>query len=162
MVKPSTFDRVVVLVRHGEALPAHEDPLRSLSKNGGVRAGQTGAALARLLTGIHEIRHSGKARARETAEIVARIMPGSVPVVETSGLMPNDDPETIATDLEHDRRSLMLVGHLPFMGRLASRLLTGSQQGASMMLVDAGFIVLGWAHGRWHLVVSGSPDLTGG
>ena len=157
----SAFDRVVALVRHGEARPAHEDPQRSLSKNGAVRASQTGAALARVVTTVDEIRHSGKARARETAEIVAGVLPGSVPVVETSGLMPNDDPETIAIDLEHDRRSLILVGHLPFMGRLASRLLTGSQQGASMMLVDAGYIVLGQVHGRWHLVVFGSPDLTG-
>jgi phosphohistidine phosphatase len=90
------------------------------------------AAIAQALRAraveVAEIRHSGLARARETAEILARVLGPGATVRAVSGLEPEDDPDVARDELDLAREPLMLVGHLPHLGRLASGLL-GSQDG---------------------------------
>ena len=45
------------------------------------------------------------------------------------GLDPLDPPEPVAREAAIWTQDVMLVGHLPFMGRLASRLIAGSEEG---------------------------------
>ncbi len=80
---------------------------------------------AELGVGIEQIRHSGKTRARETAEILGDVLPPREGVVATSDLGPLDDVEPVAEALDQEVEPMILVGHLPFMERLAGRLLTG-------------------------------------
>jgi phosphohistidine phosphatase len=68
---------------------------------------------------IAEIRHSGLARARETAEILGRNLTPPNGVHETTGLLPDDDPAVAAAELELAAEPLMLVGHLPHLARLS-------------------------------------------
>ena len=88
------FERIVILVRHGEALSKQEDPARPLSDRGRNRAETTARWLASIGLPVGEIRHSGKARARETAEIVAAALDAGERVREAEGLAPNDDTTT--------------------------------------------------------------------
>jgi len=85
------------------------------------------AAIAQALRAraveVAEIRHSGLARARETAEILARVLGSGAAVRAVSGLAPEDDPDVARAELDLAREPLMLVGHLPHLGRLASGLL---------------------------------------
>jgi phosphohistidine phosphatase len=77
---------------------------------------------------VAEIRHSGLLRARETAEILAaHIMPARG-VRETTGLRPDDDPWIVAAECEAPDGPLMLVGHLPLLGRVAAALVTGDPE----------------------------------
>ena len=62
----------VVLVRHGDAVSKLEDPGRPLSELGREHAESTAVWLAGLRLELDELRHSGKERARQTAEIFAR------------------------------------------------------------------------------------------
>jgi phosphohistidine phosphatase len=82
------------------------------------------AAAARNIA-VSEIVHSGILRAEETAEILAEYLspPGGVRAI--SGLSPQDDPMFGKAELEAARLPLMLVGHLPYMGRLAGLLASG-------------------------------------
>ena len=66
------------------------------------------AATAHLVTAARVI-HSGKTRARQTAEIWAETL--SVQAEAAGGLAPGDDPAIWADGVGDE--DLMLVGHLP-------------------------------------------------
>jgi len=59
------------LMQHGEARPEQEDPARPLTDRGRAEVERVARAAARLDLGIAQVIHSGKLRARQTAEIVA-------------------------------------------------------------------------------------------
>ena len=118
------------LVRHGEALQDRDDSRRPLSPAGrrqvedvARRVMDAGAKPARIL-------HSGKLRAQETAEILAAVLgPMLAPMLAPeavraiAGLLPEDDPASAVELAQHSDEDLMLVGHLPHLGIVASKLL---------------------------------------
>jgi phosphohistidine phosphatase len=113
------------LVRHGDALSAHVDPQRPLSARGRAEV----AELARLAlcreVEVVELRHSGILRAQETAEILAGYLKPPGGVHPTAGLLPEDDPEIAKAELEAADQPILLVGHLPYLSRLAALLVKG-------------------------------------
>jgi phosphohistidine phosphatase len=113
------------LVQHGEAMSEAENPERPLTARGRMEAERVAAATARIGLKPGEIRHSGKRRAAETAEIFANALGLSDRVRSAAGLAPNDDVRPLASSLAAAASPLMLVGHLPFLSRLASLLVTG-------------------------------------
>ena len=144
--------QVVVLVRHGDALSEEEDPRRPLSAAGREQVDKVAALVAALSLDLEEIRHSGKERARETAEIfAARIGVATDRVREVSGLKPRDDVESMAETLASEGRSVALVGHLPFMCLLASRLMSGDAGRMQFRFGDAGCMVVSRMEGEWRL-----------
>jgi phosphohistidine phosphatase len=148
----STTSQVVALVRHGDAMSEEEDPRRPLSAAGREHVEKVSGLLAGLGLALEEVRHSGKERARETAEIfAARVGVAPDLVGETSGLKPKDDVEVIAEQLETEGRSVALVGHLPFMGLLASRLLSGDAERVRFRFQDAGCLLITRVEGGWRL-----------
>lgn len=72
-----------------------------------------------------EIVHSGKLRARETAEILAEHLRPSGGVRELAGLAPMDDPARTREALISALGPVMAVGHLPHLSRLTALLVTG-------------------------------------
>ncbi len=110
------------LVRHGEAKSELEDPLRPLSAEGKRGVERVSSFLRQLGTRPAEINCSEKLRARETAEIIANRLSISNGVKTIKGLAPNDDVSPVADLLCAEEKSLMLVGHLPFLSRLLSLL----------------------------------------
>ena len=115
----------IFLVRHGEAMSASQDSLRPLSQRGAKELGKCARYIASQNIQIDEILHSNKLRARQTAEILSEHIGPSRGIREAGGLNPTDDPQPWMDELTVSKKSLMLVGHLPFMSRLASLLLTG-------------------------------------
>ncbi len=79
--------------------------------------------LARAGASVRRVCESGKLRARQSAEIAAaRLAPGAV--IETvSGLNPNDAVEPWVEIVNRGNEDTLLVGHMPFLGRLVARLL---------------------------------------
>lgn len=156
-----SFAQVLVLVRHGQAKSTEEDPARPLSVTGRQQAETMSNWLARLGLEVEEVRHSGKPRAQQTAEILAgRLGLAPAQVRRVPGLSPSDDVEPVAQGLESDRRSVMLVGHLPFLNKLASRLLTGDADRTSLRFAEVGTVVLARNSGNWLLVAVISPEMT--
>jgi phosphohistidine phosphatase len=115
----------IYLVRHGEAKVETEDPARPLSARGRDGIERVARLTASFGLSVAEIRHSGLLRARQTAEILAAHLASARGPREADGLRPDDDPERIRIECETTRQPLMLVGHLPHLGRLASLLLVG-------------------------------------
>jgi phosphohistidine phosphatase len=99
---------------------------------------------------VAEVRHSGKLRAEQTAEILAECLSPPQGVRAVEGLCPLDDLTKAWTELEAAREPLILVGHLPHLSRLASALTVGDpakeviqfQTGAMVCLVKR---EAGWA-----------------
>jgi len=88
--------------------------------------------------------HSGKLRAAQTAQLLVREI-GVEPRVEARpGLAPNDPVVPVAlwlrTGTEH--QSLALVGHMPFLGRLASLLVVGDEQAQVVGFQKGGLVKL--------------------
>ena len=150
---------MVYLVQHGEAKSKQEDPERSLTEKGrrDVEKVATWAAQAGL--NIKEIRHSGKRRASETAEIFAEKLNMKQNVISVSGMAPNDDVEPVAKALEQEGHTIMIVGHLPFLNRLASRLLVGNSEQALVGFRNGALIGLSYESGNWSVVLLVPPDL---
>lgn len=142
--------QVVLLVRHGEALGKDENPKRPLSDAGRRHVEKVSGLLAGGM--VTEVRHSGKARARQTAEILAAEI--GVPldrVREIPGIRPDDDVHPVAEALEREGASVALVGHMPFMAKLASRLLAGSSERVAVGFGDAACMVLSRNGRTWRL-----------
>jgi phosphohistidine phosphatase len=119
------------LIRHGEAKSKEEDPGRGLTDVGAANAQRAGNFLKKvLLQNKHaSIWHSGKKRAEQTARIVAETLKHDIPVETRKGLAPNDDISIIKKEIETVRQdALVIIGHLPYLSRLASALLTGDQE----------------------------------
>ena len=139
------------LVRHGEAKSEDVDPERHLTERGAeeVRRIATDAVEAH---GIRPARivHSGKARARQTAEIWAGLV--GVSIGESDGLGPNDDPSVWAARLEAELTDTMVVGHLPHLERLAGLLLSGDVERPLVGFPAGGFVVLERERGDWRVV----------
>lgn len=114
------------LVRHGEAKAEQEDPARPLSSRGRDEVDRVSRAAAKKGMAASRILHSDKLRAKQTAEILARNIIPSEGICEIKGLGPEDDPSLIKAELEASGKSLIVVGHLPHLNRLAAMLLNGN------------------------------------
>ena len=108
----------VFLVHHGPAVEPHVDPVRPLSQDG--RNVVTAAAAAAAARGVKPtvIWHSGKARARQTAEIFWSACNPLAKMSAVRGLLPGDPPEWIADQLVGEEDDVMVVGHQPHLGLL--------------------------------------------
>jgi phosphohistidine phosphatase len=147
------------LVQHGEAKPETEDPARPLTDRGQAVVHRVGRHAACLSLQIAEIRHSGKLRARQTAEILAGYLSPPGGVREAEGMAPNDDPGMVRTLMQAAQESLMLVGHLPHLTRLASSLLLGDPAREIIRFRMGAIVCLSKIEGRWLLQWILTPDL---
>ncbi len=146
------------LVQHGIPKSKTEDPTRPLSDVGRVEVESLGDWAAQAGVKIGQIRHSGKKRARETAEILASHLkpPGGVVVVE--GMAPLDAVQPIAAALPGEEEAIMLVGHLPFMSRLVSYLTNGDPEQSLVRFRMGGIVCLGDEEG-WQIEWAITPEL---
>ncbi len=129
------------LIQHGEAKPEAEDPERSLAARGEKEVTSISKAATRLNIKPSKVYHSGKLRAKQTAEIIASTLRISDSLVQSvQGLSPNDDVRPWGERISKEREDLMLVGHLPFLEKLTSLLLCGDEN-TRLVLFRYGAIV---------------------
>ena len=115
---------MLYLVHHADAVPPEIDPMRPLSSRGRAAVALVALDAAKRGAQPDVIWHSGKLRARQTAEIVASQMDPRPPIVVIDSLSPDGSSQAVLADLEkQSRRSkIALVGHEPGIGELAARL----------------------------------------
>ncbi|MCP4037487.1 MAG: phosphohistidine phosphatase SixA [bacterium] len=146
------------IVRHGEAGLAPTDAARALTERGRAEVEQVAAALERRSASVRQIRHSGRERARETAEILATRLDPPAGLIQTDGLHPDDPVEPIAMSLFGERESLMLVGHLPFVGRLVGLLTTGDANRCPVNFPTSTVACLRGEDDRWEIAWTEHPS----
>ena len=147
------------LVQHGEAVPETQDPSRPLTEKGRREAESTARRAAELGVKVSKILHSGKLRAKQTAEAMAEALKPSGGVERADGLDPLADPAIWAERLKEAGEDLMLVGHLPHLSKLASLLLTGSPDVEPVKFRMAGILCLEREDSKWRLLWYLTPEL---
>ena len=151
------------LVQHGDSVAEQADPQRPLSAAGRRQV----EAIARLLAsaGVRPTRvvRSGKQRAQETAELLAAALGSEEAATARVGLNPKDPVEPLAHALVGWATDAMLAGHLPFLAKLAGRLVTGDEDLAVAAIVPATVLCLEPAsERRWAIAWMLRPELAPG
>ncbi len=113
------------LVQHGQSVSKEIDPDRPLSAQGEHDVNQVADFLQQSGVAVDRIKHSGKTRARQTAEILAKALLNNGDIVAIVGIAPNDPVGSLAETIPVLETNTMIVGHLPFMAKLVSYLITG-------------------------------------
>lgn len=132
---------MLLLVHHGEAVDAAVDSQRPLSPRGRWIAEALAAECAARGVRPSGVWHSGKLRARQTAE---PFWVACNPLAEFSaarGLQPTDPPAVVADLVAADPRHLVIVGHMPHLQRLL-RLLVAGDADAPVAFPSHGVVAL--------------------
>ena len=150
----------IYLMQHGKPVSKEEDPERHLSDEGKDDVERMAEFLQRSGIRIEDVLHSGKTRARQTAEImVSRLNPGLEPQ-ERPGLSPLDDVKQIAGQIKEAKKDLLIAGHLPHLTRLASLLITGSESVPVVSFQQGGVVCLEKGEeGQWSVTWMVIPEL---
>lgn len=147
------------LVRHGQAVSDQVDSKRPLTEKGHADVAKLTNFLKPLDISVNVIWHSGKTRAAQTAEIVGSVVKSEEGIVERQGLSPNDPVDNIALKINAADGNIMIVGHLPFVGRMAAYLTTGRPDDA-MGFNEGSIACLERDHdGKWWLTWMIYPGL---
>ncbi|MFC1673710.1 phosphohistidine phosphatase SixA [Pseudomonadota bacterium] len=117
------------LARHGKAEYGGNDEDRRLSTRGRADVEAMAAHLAAQQIPLTRIVHSTLARARETAEIMGAAMAPKVKLEEISGIEPWGDVGAFINQANNWDKNTLVVGHEPFMGEAASKLMSGDIHG---------------------------------
>ena len=117
---------VVYLVHHGDAVGPEVDPRRPLSLIGCAEVARLAGAAAAKGAKPSVVWHSGKLRARQTAEEFWRACNALAEFSATRDLQPDDPHAWIRDRLRGESRDIMLVGHYPHLPALLGLLTTGS------------------------------------
>lgn len=113
------------LAQHGAALAKEVDPQRPLSESGREAVRAMAGLLKDAGVQVERVWHSGKARAEQTAQLLARSVLPRGTIEKVGGIAPNDDVEGFVSDVDVWEQDTLVVGHLPFLSRLVARLVAG-------------------------------------
>ncbi|MCK9196711.1 MAG: phosphohistidine phosphatase SixA [Syntrophales bacterium] len=129
------------LVRHGECVPKEINPDCPLSDRGLVEVKRMAELAAMKNIELIKILHSGKKRAEQTAIIFRAILKPLFGLDQSINLNPNDDIFYILGLIEQVD-NIMIVGHLPFLEKLASYLVTGNEEEPIVQVPTSGIVCL--------------------
>jgi len=148
------------LVQHGEPVSKDVDPHRPLSDQGCRDVEKVGAFLKKAQVKVVVILQSGKKRAAQSAEILNAQLSAAKGVVEKEGLAPNDPVGPVRDELVETQENVMIVGHLPFLTKLATKLMGGSEEQNFVRFKQGGVVCLQRGEeGIWQLEWMIVPDL---
>jgi len=130
------------LVQHAKASSKEIAPERPLSDQGRRDIQKIAAFIKPLNLCVEHLWHSTKKRAIQTAEILAEAVKINEVKMARDGLAPNDDVTQLKYELVQNEQDIMIVGHLPFMAKLASLLLTGQELAGTAAFKQGGIVAL--------------------
>jgi phosphohistidine phosphatase len=140
---------MVFLVHHAEAVPPHVDHMRPLSSAGLAQADDLARRVAARGAKPAVVWHSGKLRARQTAEACWRTCNPLAAFTAVRGVQPDDDVEAITAALEAEPGDVLVAGHMPHLPRLLHRLVTGRRDGGAADFPLHGAVAVERQGDRW-------------
>ncbi|MFO8085599.1 MAG: phosphohistidine phosphatase SixA [Desulfobacterales bacterium] len=129
------------LVQHGKNLPKDKDPHKGLSEKGLAEIKRIAEVAAQYGVKVSKILHSGKTRAKQTAQVFASLLHIQSEIEQVDGINPLDDVTVLAKKLDSEE-NIMIVGHLPFMEKLTSYLVVGSDEYPIFKFQNGGIVCL--------------------
>ena len=128
------------LVHHGDAVGPDVDPRRPLSPEGRAAVERLAAQAAGLGATPAVVWHSGKLRAKQTAEVFWRACNALADLSATRDLQPDDPPQWMRDRLRAEARDILIAGHFPYLPRLLALLVTGGEAG--VLFPEHGIVAL--------------------
>lgn len=110
------------LVHHGDAVGPEVDPRRPLSDVGRAAVDRAAALAAKRGAKPAVVWHSGKLRAKQTAESFWRACNALAEFSATKDLQPDDPPLWMRDRLRHEARDILIAGHFPHLPKLLALL----------------------------------------
>jgi phosphohistidine phosphatase len=151
---------MLYLVHHGDAVGGEVDALRPLSLTGRAAVERLAADSAARGARPAVVWHSGKLRARQTAEAFWRACNALAEFSATRDLQPDDPPKWIADRLKGETRDVLIAGHYPHLPRLLAVLTSTATGGSSPAFPQHGIVALetgdegkSWTE-RWRVLPS--------
>lgn len=130
------------LVQHAKATSKETDPKRPLSEKGLQEIQKVTTFIKPLNLKVDHLWHSEKTRAIQTANILKEAIKISKFTDSRNDIGPTDDATKIAKELQSATNDIMIVGHLPFLSKLASLLLIGSESADIVSFKNAGIVCI--------------------
>ena len=151
------------LVRHGEAASEAQERARPLTQGGRETVEQVARSASAKQIQVAAVFHSGILRAKQTADILASHLCPPAGAHTMSGLLPDDDPMIARAELEAAQQSIVLVGHLPHINRLAALLASGNADREVVNFTPATMVCFSYEKSQWNIawVLVPQPELTG-
>ncbi|HEX9925867.1 MAG TPA: phosphohistidine phosphatase SixA [Anaerolineae bacterium] len=151
------------LVQHAEAKSKEEDPERPLSDRGWAETRTVAAYVAEHGDiEVDQIYHSGKARARQTAEALAAALHPAKGIDQADDLAPLAEAAVWAARLADMTDDVMLVGHLPHLSKLAGLLLCQDEDNSVVAFQMGGIVCLSQAQSDdWSVRWMVTPEIVG-
>jgi len=140
---------MILLVHHGDAVNPAVDAARPLSGRGLGEVARLAEQAAARGVKPDIIWHSGKLRARQTAEAYWTACNPLASFSATRGLQPDDPPIWMRDQLAGETRSIVVVGHMPHMPRLLRLLVTGDAESVTVNFPQHGCVALAADGDRW-------------
>jgi phosphohistidine phosphatase len=134
--------RLLLLVHHGAAVGSEVDSMRPLSSVGRAATERLAAAAAQRGVKPDAVWHSGKLRARQTAELFWKACNPLASFSAARGLQPDDPPRWMRDQLTGDARSIVIAGHMPSLRRLLACLLGEPAGSTSAVFPEHGCVAL--------------------
>ena len=119
------------LVHHGDAVGPDVDPRRPLSERGRDHVTKLAAETAGRGAKPAVVWHSGKLRAKQTAEAFYRACNPFADFAATRDVQPGDPPQWLADRLRGETRDILLAGHFPYLPGLLALLVGGDEVAAA-------------------------------
>jgi phosphohistidine phosphatase len=116
------------LVHHGDAVGPDVDFRRPLSERGRAEVERIASQAAARGAKPAVVWHSGKLRAKQTAEAFRRACNALAELSATRDLQPDDPPEWIRDRLRAEPRDILVAGHFPHLPRLLGLLTSGPEE----------------------------------
>ena len=147
------------IVQHGDSLPKDVNADRPLSDQGRADIQRLTEWLSSHDVQIAQILHSGKTRAKETAEILRPWLKSHKQIYKGQGLAPNDSPEAFLHQLRDAEKDTLVVGHMPFVARTVSQALTGAPDRQLVEFVPGSVAGIERSEGAsWRLFIFAHPE----
>ena len=137
------------LIQHARSKPVTEDPERGISSIGKKETMEICKYIKKSDIKIDEIWVSSKKRSQETADLITMNTSLENIIYEKDFLNPDDPVETAAKFINHRKKTIMIVGHLPFLSKLSSFLLTGSVNYQLIKYRNSGIVTLLYENDMW-------------
>jgi len=149
------------IMRHGQAATPDGAMESELTRAGRLAIEQLAVRFSQSLSqqglSLSTIFHSGKKRAEQTANIMAKSIIANTGCSILAGMRPNDDPQNIIETINHWQAPTLIVSHLPFIPRLGEILAGSNAEVRTIDILPGTIITLQPSNHHWQIVSIMSP-----